>query len=260
MSFKPIFIVMLCIAAFSACTVRNDIMFKDIKDFEYANKNKVYDKNYEIAVNDVISFRLYTKNGLQIVDATAGGNVNGGNQGGGAINNQLRANSLSYLVEEDGRVNLPLLDRINMEGLSLKEAEFLLERLYGKYYVDPFITIQVNNNRVIVSTGGGGSARVVNLQNRNTTVFEALALAGGINGEGNSKKIKLIRKNEQGEYDVYQINLSTLNGLADADIAVQANDIIYVQPTRNYVRDAVREIGPYLQLLSSSLLIYSLLR
>lgn len=234
-------------------------MFKDIKDFEFANKLDVYDEDYVIAPNDVLSFVLYTKNGLQIIDFTAGGTSSSGNNNGNA-QNRLRTSGIEYVIEEDGMINLPLVDRIKIAGKSLKQAEFFLEELYSKYYVDPYITVQINNNRVIVSTGGGGSAKVVNLVNRNTTVFEALALAGGISGDGNAKKIKLIRKNDQNEYDVYKINLSTIAGLSDADITVQANDIIYVQPTRNYVRDAVRELGPYLSLLSSTLLIYSLLR
>lgn len=234
-------------------------MFKDIKNFEYANKMDVYDGDYIIAPNDVMSFTLYTKNGLQIIDFTAGATA-GSSANNGGQQNRLRTTGLQYIVENDGMVNLPLADRVKISGLTIKELEFFLEKTYSKYYVEPFITVQINNNRVIVSTGGGGSTKVVNLTNRNTTVFEALALAGGINGEGNAKKIKLIRKNDQGEYDVFRIDLSTIEGLADADLIVQANDIVYVQPTRNYVRDAVRELGPYLSLLSSSLLIYSLVR
>lgn len=257
MSFKSLFLLALLSATFFSCTVRNDIMFKDIKSFEYANNLDAYDEEYVIAENDVMSFTLYTKNGLQIVDFTAGST---GNNNNGMQQNRLRSTGLQYVVEEDGMVNLPLVDRVKIIGKTIKEAEFFLEDLYSKYYVDPYITVQINNNRVIVSTGGGGSARVINLTNRNTTVFEALALAGGINSEGNARKIKLIRKNEEGEYDVYRIDLSTIEGLSDADITVQANDIVYVQPTRNYVRDAVRELGPYLSLLSSSLLIYSLVR
>tara|TARA_R110001592_G_scaffold363109_2_gene680350 strand:+ start:17003 stop:17710 length:708 start_codon:yes stop_codon:yes gene_type:complete len=235
-------------------------MFKDIKNFEYANKMDAYDEDYVIAENDILSFTLYTKNGLQIIDFTAGATSSSSSGNNGGQQNRLRTTGLQYVVEKDGMVNLPLVDRVKISGQTIKELEFFLEKLYSKYYVDPYITVQINNNRVIVSTGGGGSAKVVTLSNRNTTVFEALALAGGINSEGNAKKIKLIRKNDQGEYDVYRIDLSTIEGLSDADITVQANDIVYVQPTRNYVRDAVRELGPYLSLLSSSLLIYSLVR
>ena len=44
-------------------------------------------------------------------------------------------------------------------------------------------------------------------------------------------------------------------GLADADMIMQANDIIYVEPRLNLTTDILREIGPYMALISNTLII-----
>jgi polysaccharide export outer membrane protein len=56
--------------------------------------------------------------------------------------------------------------------------------------------------------------------------------------------------------DVYLIDLSTIEGLKYADLIVQANDIIYVEPVPEIGRELVKDIAPIVSLLSSVWLIY----
>lgn len=235
-----------------SCKMYNDILFQDTKDFEFTPTMDAFTKDYQIAENDKITFRLYTKDGLQLIDPIAM------QEGGGQMMRQMQNNSLNFLVESNGEINLPLLGRTKIVGKTLIEAEQYLEKEYAKYFNNPYAVLDIINNRVIVSTGGGSSATVINLVNNNTTVLEAIALAGGVSDEGNAKQIKLIRKEGQ-ERVVYKVDLSTLEGLEMADMIVQANDIVYVEPNRRYVRDVARELGPYLTIFSSALLIYGLL-
>ena len=98
---------------------------------------------------------------------------------------------------------------------------------------------------------------MITLENTNTTLLEALALAGGIE-DGKARKIKLIRgdfKNPK----VYLIDLSTIEGMTNGDIIIQANDIIYVEPVLHPARTILAELTPIVSLLTSFLLIWSLL-
>src|SRR5690606_25681820 len=116
-------------------------------------------------------------------------------------------------------------------------------------------------NRVIVSPGSGGTAQVITLTNANTTLLEALALAGGVSDRGVASKIKLIRENkESGGRDVYLVDLSTIDGLAQADLIVQPNDIIYVEPLPLIASELVREISPIITLITTTALIITLAR
>ena len=106
------------------------------------------------------------------------------------------------------------------------------------------------NNRVLVFPGEAGQATVITLENQNTTVIEVLAQAGGIRARGRSKRIKLIR--QKGDEDlVFLMDLSTVDGLEAARTVVQANDIIYVESNPQIVREALADVSPLAQMITT---------
>lgn len=202
-------------------------------------------KEYLIAPNDELKMVIFSNNGEKVIDPVSSGS-----------GSQLQS-GISFMVEFDGQVKLPILDRVKIAGLTLRQAEDLLQERYSKYFNNPYVQLKVTNNRVIIFPGGQGSqAMVVTLDNSNTTLFEALAKAGGIN-DGKAHKIKLIRgdlKNPK----VYIIDLSTVEGMTKANLIVQANDIIYVQPRNKIPEKIINVLAPYLTLLSTFILVYEL--
>jgi polysaccharide export outer membrane protein len=84
-----------------------------------------------------------------------------------------------------------------------------------------------------------------------------LALAGGIQ-DGKAYKIKLIRGDLKNP-TIYQIDLSTVDGLKQADLVLQANDIIYVEPAK-VLTQFMKEFSPYLSLANTILLIFQLFK
>jgi polysaccharide export outer membrane protein len=88
------------------------------------------------------------------------------------------------------------------------------------------------------------------LENQNTTVIEVLAQAGGIRARGRSKRIKLIRQKGD-ENLVFLMDLSTVDGLEAARTVVQANDIIYVESNPQIVREALADVSPLAQMITT---------
>jgi polysaccharide biosynthesis/export protein len=201
---------------------------------------------YKIAVNDQLQIYVYTNDGEKIIDPI------------GSANNQISPSvNSSYLVEFDGQIKLPIIGRTQINNLTLREAEKMLEEKYSAYFNKPFVQLKVTNNRVTIFPGGQGSqALIVTLNNPNTTLFEALAMAGGIQ-DGKAHKIKLIRGNLKNP-QVYLIDLATIEGITKANLILQANDIIYVEPRNKIPQKIIEGITPYLTLLSTFLLIYGL--
>ncbi len=240
----------------SSCGINSYLMFRDSGKLDQEMPAITYSEDYVLAPNDMISMRVFDNEGYDLIDPASqrGGNNNMMFQNA----NNGRGIGFPYRIEYDGMVNIPSLGRVKLAGLTLREAEFKVEELFSQYFQKPFVLLSITNNRVIVSPGSGGAAQVIYLQNTNTTVLEALALAGGITERGNAKKIKLIRKVGDSR-EVYRIDLSTIGGIDMADMVVQANDIIYVQPRRDLAREFVKEFAPYLSILSSSILIYSVI-
>ena len=203
-------------------------------------------------VNDIIQFRFFTNNGQRILDLSASSDPG---------QNQLfnPNNAISYVIQKDSLINFPAIGKVNIVGKSIREAELFLESSYSNLYVNPFVQISVTNRRVIVFPGNGGDAKVLYLANNNTTLLEAIALAGGIAERGRASRIKLIRKNDNGQRQVYRIDLSTIEGLKYTDILVQANDYIYIEPVPEIGRELLKEVAPIVSLISSAAIVISVI-
>lgn len=228
--------------------MRPNLMLQTKKDFNY---DKISDslsrQDYRIAPNDMMNYRVFTNDGFKLIDLA--------NQ----VNNVFYRNDLEVLVESNGSVKMPMIGYIQLAGLTIREAEKLLEDKYSEFYVKPFVTLRVNNKRVIVFPGNNGVAKVLPLANNNTTVLEALALSGGITEDGKAYKVKLIRNYRTSKPQVFLMDLSKIEGLAAGNTIVLANDIIYVEPRYRLARTLVTELTPIITLLSTSLIIYGLI-
>jgi len=250
--FKLVILAFLVYSVSSCGLLNQSIMLKTKKSYVFDTIPDTLELQYKISPNDLLSFRLFSKDGFKLIDITSmaqQGNFN------------FNRNFVEYLVEFDGKAKLPILGRVVLAGMTLREAELYLQDLYRDYYNDPFVMLSVTNRRVIVFPGNDGSATVINLLNNNTTLMEAMAMAGGISDNGKAQKIKLIRTTPgQDSSTVYQIDLSTIEGLKYANMIVQANDIIYVQPRLRIASDVIREITPIISLITSTIVLVTFYR
>lgn len=235
----------------SSCKVmRSNMMLKTPRNYTYDQLiDSLGRQDYKVAINDQITFQVFANKGFKLID----------------LNNtvgQVYRNDITIIVESDGFAKVPLLGRISLAGLTIREAEILLEKEYSEYYVDPFVGMRVNNKRVIVFPGNGGLAKVLPLANNNTSVMEALASAGGIMEDGKAYKVKLIRNNTEGggKALVYKMDLSTINGMGAGRSIVQAGDIIYVEPRYRPIATFNTNIAPLLTLLASVLVLIQLIK
>lgn len=222
----------------NACKIlRPNLMLTTPPGYKYADLNDSLTRlSYILAPNDIINFQIFTNDGFKMVDV---------------INNAQVTHFVKAEapIEQDGTIKMPMIGKVKIAGLTISQAEKKLEELYSEYYIKPFVRVSVNNKRVIVFPGNNATARVIPLQNNNTTVLEALAMAGGIPEDGKAYKVKLIRTLPDGQSLVYLLDLSTIDGLSQGQTVVMANDIIYVEPRYRPVRVLVRDIGPLLSLV-----------
>ena len=241
-------IIAIILLVFTGCKVLNpEQMLRTPRDYSYSEiEELLITDQYRLAPNDEISFQLFTNDGERLVDP-----VN-------MFSNQMfRQQQLTYRVEFDGTVKLPVLGYTNVAGLTTREAEIMLEEAFTEFYNRPFVQLRVVNNRVIIFPGGrGGTSSVHFLENSNTTLFEALAKSGGI-ADGKASRVKLIRGHPESP-SIYLVDLSTIEGVKNANIVLQANDIIYVEPRERVPQRILENVTPYLSLLTTALLVYSL--
>jgi polysaccharide export outer membrane protein len=259
------FSILILLFIFTSCGINSDLMLKVPKESEPKPDSlktvqekyyKLYDKDsvpllpredYRIAIDDKYTFTLSTNDGKNILEGLTGvGQVTTG----GA--------QTEYLIRSDGFTVLPVVGEVKIIGLTVKQAEDTLKKMFSNHYLDPFLQIKITNQRVIVFPGDGGQAEVVYLKNNNTTLMEIIASAGGVSSRGRSNRIKLIRYLD-GKRIIFPIDLSSINGLIYADLYVQANDYIYVEPNPNIATELLKQTAPIVGILSGVAVIFTII-
>lgn len=240
-------VILLIAVLFTSCDqyLNRHIMLRTGADYPYSQfEGTEQDDIYRIAPNDLVEVRLYSNNGFQLVNlATLSGTITGG------------GTQLSLQIEHDGFAKLPLIGRAYLQGLTARQSEMLLEDKYRAFYNEPFVLIKVVNRRVMLFLGS--NSQVIQLDNEKTTLFEALAKAGGLPDDAIAANIKLIR-GDINNPQVFRIDLANLKGLKNADIVLQANDIIYVETKKRAVSRISEAIAPWIALVTTAILAWTL--
>ena len=237
MQIRVIFLLLLVLLSSCDKYLNRSLMLRTGKNYPYSEFPDVQDKEYRLAADDRIAVRMFTNDGSGLINVAAGSNVM---VGGGT--------TLDIKIESDGFSKLPLFGRVYLEGLTIRQAEMLIEDKFSEFYNNPFVLLEVSNKRVMIFAGSNTS--VVTLENDNTTLFEVLAMTGGVPEDGKADRIKLIR-GELKNPEVYMIDLSTLSGMKNANLVLQANDIIYIETRKGHVRKILLEIAPYLAIMTT---------
>lgn len=237
-----------------SCGINSNIMFKSPRG-EYASLDSLPlapKEDYRISKNDKFTFTISTNQGQKVVERMSG-------LGGQGSSGQQQTQQIQFLVRSNGMTNLPVVGDLYVQGLTVRNLEDTLKRLFSLEYQEPYVQVQLTNQRVLVFPGSGGEARVVPLVNSNTTLMEAIAAAGGVSDRGRAKAIRLMR-NVNGERKIYQFDLSTVDGLRYADLIVQANDYIYIEPNPRIGREVIAQTAPFLSIFSSLFVVVTVLK
>lgn len=237
-----LYLIITCLL-FSACSsYKQNIMFKkgENPNISKVEKEKQQaESNYIINTNDYLELQVFTKGGEKLIDPEFALST-----GQNRINEQNARPKLKYLVKQDGFVKLPMIGEVKLQGMTIKEAEEVLQEKYATFYKDPFVNLTYLNKRVIVLGAMGG--HVIPLESENIRITEVLALSKGIDNNAKVQNIRLLRGEE-----AYFIDLSTIEGYRQSNMIVRSGDIIYVEPIRRPFTEFMRENGPVISALSS---------
>ncbi len=155
-----------------------------------------------------------------------------------------------FLVNEEGKVTLPIIGTVELGGLTRFEAARKLEGLYSKYIQNPIIDVSIINLSVSV-LGEVRTPGTYQLDKENTTLLEVLAMAGGVTDNGKLKGVKIIRGNRSNPEVIY-VDLTQLSSIGNSKIIIHDRDIVYVEPMgTKLVGTPITGISPYFLILSS---------
>ena len=171
-----------------------------------------------------------------------------GDQQGGSGADQTQG----LLVTQTGEVRLPLIGSATIQGLTEDEAAQYLMEEYGKYLRNPYVTVEIMNQRLFI-LGEVKNPGVVPVTNGTMNLIEAIARSGDLTDFAERRGV-LILRGDLRDPEVRMIDLTQMSTIQVSSLYLKPNDIVYVQPRASKGRKiAFDEISPPFQLVSSIL-------
>ena len=151
-----------------------------------------------------------------------------------------------FVIDKEGNVDLLLIGKVQLAGLTLFDAKEMLTQKFENYIANPVIIIKRLDFKVTL-LGEVSQPGTYSVSNERMRFTEALGLAGGLTIFGNPQKVKLIRINQQ-ESKTIEVDLTTTEVFDPELLYIKPNDIIYVEP---FKRKALSTLNPTLSTIST---------
>jgi len=209
---KKVFKILITLTVLSSCQSAQLFQSKNYQQFPDYEGLEILE--HKIRPDDKLSLSVWEHNELSM----------------GSIFDIYNSNEVYgkwVLVDKNGDAVFPLLDKVNVEGLSVREASDLLAEKYAEHIVDPIVVVKVLNLQVSI-LGEVKNPGQYKIEKRRNSLLDLLAEAGGLTYYGNSKKIRVVRGEGTVNPQVMEIDLSDADNLQKYDITIYADDVIYV--------------------------------
>lgn len=168
-----------------------------------------------------------------------------------------------YLVDANGCIDLPVLGRMKVEGLTTLQVKQQIAALLTQKNLikDPVVTVRIQNFKVSV-LGEVKNPGVVDVKGERLTVLEALSKAGDLTIQGRRDHVAVIREVD-GKRTVNYLDLKSKDIFNSPYYYLQQNDVVYVEPnnarTAQYRNSQVNNVGVWLSVLSSMMSVITLI-
>jgi polysaccharide export outer membrane protein len=222
-------------------------------------------EDYLIQMNDIlrVDIKSFDEKANQLFNAFNTQNVQMGGFGGQGGGDPFFM--FGYSVDDSGYLELPVLGKIPLVGLTVLQAQNRVQKEVDRYFTEAFVKISLGGIRFSVMGEVLRPGKYAVMQNR-LSILEAVATAGDLKPEANRRRVQLIRQYPGGSR-VVVLDLTDQDLLKSPYYFIRPNDVLYVAPLR--VREwgtglnAQQSMGTVLtaiSLLVNSILLYNTLR
>ena len=143
-----------------------------------------------------------------------------------------------YLVDNDGRINFPVLGELKLGGLTKSQAEQLIVKNLKPYIKEnPIVTVRMSNYKISV-LGEVARPGTFTITNEKVNLLEALAMAGDMTVYGVRDNVKLIRETASGKQEIITLDLNKTETILSPYYWLQQNDVVYVTPNKAKARNS----------------------
>ena len=234
---KYSYLLVLLVALMTSCSAPKNVAYLwnsndvDLTQSQYLYDARIMPKDIlTITVNTVnpeaaAPFNLIVQRSLSATSNTVGGS-------GGTLQ--------TYLVDNEGGIDFPVLGHLIVGGLTKDECEKLIHDKIKPYLnaaENPVVTVRMSSYSISVlgEVNKPGSYQV---SREKINILEALAQAGDLTIYGVRDKVKLIREDATGKKEIHTLDLTNANIVNSPYYYLQQNDIVYVEPNKVKAQNA----------------------
>ncbi|MDD5571712.1 MAG: polysaccharide biosynthesis/export family protein [Bacteroidales bacterium] len=221
---KKIFLIsnlffLIGILVLSSCTPLKRMNYMQDKESSKEVKNNKATYNYKLQPRDVVYIRVLS------IDEKLSKFFNVGDNSS-AYTTNMGVYISSFSVNDSGYVELPIVGKTLVRGLTLEEARSAVQKSINEYLNQATVIIKLVNFNVSVI---GEVTRPGNfpILDEKVNIFQILGMAGDLTIYGNREKVMLIRTTNEGTNTFY-IDLTDKNIINSEYFYLMPNDVIYV--------------------------------
>jgi polysaccharide biosynthesis/export protein len=228
---KSLIAIILLISIFS-CT-----RFKDITYLRGLGKTssdsliKTTYTFYKVQPFDMLYIRVSNTLNQEAVEMfnQPASNSSGSNIGSG-INSGMSFYLMGYNIDTEGKIKMPVLGDIVVNGMTVKEIEEHIHQLVTKYVSDADVQVRLLSFKITMLGETGVGQKTISADRAN--LLEVFAMSGDIYKSGNRHNILILRTTPEGMRS-FRVDVTDKSIISSPLFYVQPNDIIYVEPIRS---------------------------
>lgn len=231
-----LFTILCSLFLMSSCVSTKNITYFQNKDQIDATLSKqLFDA--KIMPKDILQIQVFS----MTPEASEPFNLLKGSSAATSSTTSTNQNSVfNYLVDNDGKINMPIIGKMHLGGLTKNEAEELIKGKIKPYLAESenvVVHVRMMNYKYAI-LGGVRSPGLYTTQNEKVSILEAIAQAGDLTTFAYRDRIYLIRENSEGQKEYHQLNINDANIISSPYYYLQQNDVIYVESRKTEARNA----------------------
>lgn len=137
---------------------------------------------------------------------------------------------MTYRVDANGDIEMPVLGKLHVAGLVRAEAEQLIKAALEKQVLSPMVQVNLISAKVSV-LGEVNRPGTVSISNGRLTILEALAAVGDMTPYGRRNNVLLTREVD-GKMEFARLDLTSPDLITSPYYYLQQNDVVYVSPNK----------------------------
>lgn len=217
---------LLSIFIFSSCITSHTINYMQKPDIFIPHyKDSITFGDYKLRKGDRVYITVYSTNDKTNLIFNGINNIQSLQATKSMSNNDL----YTYLIDENGCVNLPIVGDVNIVGKTVREATVSIEKAIEPLY--RFSTVDIKIAEQYFSIIGSSVNGLIQMPKEKINIFQALALAGDIGLYGERSKIRILRETPQGT-TVKIFDVRSADIVHSEYFYIEPNDVIYVQNSK----------------------------